>query len=312
MKAFCISYEDFRKIIAYAMAASEELSAEIGGQAVVEEGEDYILIKDPQILKQEVSGGGCTLDKEALANYYTSMATKHGTDISFCWWHSHKNNAAFFSMKDDETIEASPSKHYAVSLVVNSKRDHKFRVDVFEPAHMKTETVPLTILGAPEEIPEEIRAEVNAKCTKETAIVVAKKGQKGYKRKKKATGGEDETIIGAHSPAYQTYLDRYHGEEPETIQGGAFYERISAGEMALYEAENFELASALVTNVGAMLDSFREGNMEYEKLEKAVKRLNMGKVAKDAGIKFELPSRASIHMRAAGNKLDALDMVKER
>ena len=75
---FYISKENWDKIINYARAREEQTGHEIGGMAVIikdDEG-DYI-VEEPVILKQTTSAATCTMDKEALANYYVEMGMKY-------------------------------------------------------------------------------------------------------------------------------------------------------------------------------------------------------------------------------------------
>ena len=78
-----ISKKNWDKIIDYAKAAYNKFSAEIGGMAVCyKDKDDDWIIDDPIILKQEVSGGNCVLDKEELAKYYTKVgASKKYKDL---------------------------------------------------------------------------------------------------------------------------------------------------------------------------------------------------------------------------------------
>lgn len=96
MSEFCISNKDWNKIINYARAREQECGDEIGGMAIAKQDKegDWI-ISEPTILKQETTGGTCTLDKDDLAQFYADKAAKHGTNIQFVWWHSHAKMAAF-------------------------------------------------------------------------------------------------------------------------------------------------------------------------------------------------------------------------
>ena len=81
---FYIAKEDWDKIISYARAREEQKGHEIGGMAVItkDDVDDYI-IQEPVILKQTTTAATCTMDKEALADYYIEMAQKYGKDVHF-------------------------------------------------------------------------------------------------------------------------------------------------------------------------------------------------------------------------------------
>ncbi len=180
---FWIHPDDFQKVINYAAASYNEFKSEIAGQMIVvpdEEG-DFVL-KFPVIMEQTVSGGLCTLNETALAQYYAKTAMKYGVDVRFCWWHSHHTMAAFWSGTDDATILDMPSKDWTVSLVVNLKKEYKLRIQFFHP-FLHEENVELNFLTVETDVNDAILAEVKEQCTKETVAVNAtytKPGHQGY------------------------------------------------------------------------------------------------------------------------------------
>ena len=169
---FYISKEDWNKVIAYADSSYHQFKAEIGGQMVVVEDEDGdFIIKDPVILKQEVSSGDCTMEAEALALHYSKMVGKHGDNVRHCWWHSHHTMGAFWSGTDNATILANKSHDFTVSLVVNLKQEYKLRVQFFYPFEHE-ENVTLNFLEDIDEVRDAaIDTEVKELCTKSVATV---------------------------------------------------------------------------------------------------------------------------------------------
>jgi|TARA_Y100000310_G_scaffold87472_1_gene84311 hypothetical protein len=159
---FFISYNDYNCIIGYARAADSEFDSEIGGMAIMQDIEDGMLVTNPVILKQTVSGGSCDLDKESLANYYTKAAMKHG-DVRFLWWHSHGDSSVFFSDIDSTTISESPTSDFTVSLVVNTKGKNELRIDVFHPVHMYIKGC-LSIIDRPDDPADAVMEEVRKLC----------------------------------------------------------------------------------------------------------------------------------------------------
>ena len=85
---YYISQKDYNKIINYAKAAYETMKCEIGGMSICYQDDDGDwIVTDPVIIKQEVTGGTCDLDKNELANYYCRAAKKHAKkNFRFCWW----------------------------------------------------------------------------------------------------------------------------------------------------------------------------------------------------------------------------------
>jgi proteasome lid subunit RPN8/RPN11 len=167
-----ISHKDFSKIINYAKASYEAVKGEIGGMAIVTvtKDDDY-LISNPVILKQEVTGSTCTLDKTSLANYYTKAMGSFGTSIKFLWWHSHANGSCFWSSTDEEAIKEYSGSTWSISLVVNIKSDYRLRIDWWKPVAVKLDKVDLEITGHTEKIPANIEAEVQKLVSEETTAV---------------------------------------------------------------------------------------------------------------------------------------------
>ena len=166
-----IEQKDFDKIIAYAQCAYDDYQSEIGGMAVCIETEDGWIIKDPVILKQEISSGNCVLDKTALAQYYTEYGMKYkDVNYRFLWWHSHHTMAAFWSGTDLKAIDEFKDGDLSFALVVNLKREYVMRVSIWEPIEMhKDVTLEIVEENA---VADEISREVSNLCEKESAKVV--------------------------------------------------------------------------------------------------------------------------------------------
>lgn len=74
---FYIEQKDWNKLQNYAKSAYNKHKAEIGGMCVAVQDDDGDWeLKDPVILKQEISASNCILDKDALALYYTKIGAK--------------------------------------------------------------------------------------------------------------------------------------------------------------------------------------------------------------------------------------------
>ena len=166
-KEFYISQEDWDTLQHYARAAYDSSKSEIGGMLIAEQDKDGDWeLKDPVIVKQEISGGNCVLDRDALAEYYTKVGSKMGDkDFRFVWWHSHHTMDAFWSGTDLATIREDKDSDYSFALVINLKEEYKFRVSVWKPFEIH-EDIELTILGPDlKDIPKDIVEEVAAKCS---------------------------------------------------------------------------------------------------------------------------------------------------
>ena len=165
----CINKKDWDKIINYARCSSDKWGTEIGGMAVtIQDDDDDWIIKDPVIMKQEVSGGLCELDKTKLAEYYSKMAIKYSKkNMRFCWWHSHAKMAAFWSGTDTNTIDEYEDGDLSFALVVNVKEEYKCRVSVWKPFIIH-EDVELNIIDKTSgyKIPKKLEREVAELCTR--------------------------------------------------------------------------------------------------------------------------------------------------
>ena len=167
----CINQKDWDKIINYARCASDKWSTEIGGMAVtIQDDDGDWIIKDPVIIKQEVSAALCELDKTELAAYYSKMAIKYKKkNMRFCWWHSHAKMEAFWSGTDTNTIDEYEDGDLSFALVVNVKEEYKCRVSVWKPFTIH-EDVELQILQDVDKvmwkIPKAIQRECAEMCTK--------------------------------------------------------------------------------------------------------------------------------------------------
>ena len=175
-----IEKKDFDKIINFAKASVKEFDgAEIGGMAILKQDKDGDwIISHPTILKQEVTGSTCTLEKEALANYYTKTMMKHGTDLRFVWWHSHGRGGVFWSPTDEEAIKEFNNSDWSVSLVVNVDAEYVLRIDYWQPIPAKLDKQELDIIGETKfTVPTSITNQVKKFCSKPASIVTTGKNQ---------------------------------------------------------------------------------------------------------------------------------------
>ena len=157
---------------------------------VVDDDGDFIL-KDPVILKQEVSSGNCEMEAEALAVHYSKMAGKYGDNVRHCWWHSHHTMGAFWSGTDDATILENEAKDFTVSLVVNLKQEYKLRVQFFYPFKHE-ENITINFLKDEAKRNDKLDKEVEELCTKATTVVTSY----NQKRNGVTVNGYGQTTLG--------------------------------------------------------------------------------------------------------------------
>jgi hypothetical protein len=212
---FYISEKDWNKIQNYAQAAYDDSKSEIGGMLVAIEDEDGDWeLKDPVILKQQISAGNCVLDKDDLALYYTKVGTKlKKKNFRFVWWHSHHTMAAFWSGTDLTAIKEYSDGDFSFALVVNLKEEYKLRVSVWKPFEVH-EDVELSIITKEKKIPQKIQDEVSDKCS---AIV----HQYGTWKKSTYTAGKSSqmTLIDTKDTKVggPKYSQELSGDSPDYI-----------------------------------------------------------------------------------------------
>ena len=212
---FYISEKDWKKIQNYAQVAYDDSKSEIGGMLVAIEDEDGDWeLKDPVILKQQISAGNCVLDKDDLALYYTKVGTKlKKKNFRFVWWHSHHTMKAFWSGTDLTAIKEYSDGDFSFALVVNLDEEYKLRVSVWKPFEVH-EDVELSIITKEKKIPQKIQDEVSDKCS----AIVHQYGtwKKGTYTSGKSTqmtlAGTEDTKVGG--PKYSQELS---GDSPDYI-----------------------------------------------------------------------------------------------
>ena len=236
----------------YAKAAVNEFKAEIGGMAVLVPDEDSFEIKEPVILKQEVTGSTCTLDKEELANYYTRTMKKMGTNISFVWWHSHGDGSTFWSGTDETAIKEFGGGKWSVSLVVNAEEDYKLRIDWFTPKHVSMEDTELEVIGDNSKvIPKAIIDEVKDKCSK-PAPTYNTYGSK-------AKNGNQMNLTNGWGGYNNSYYSGYNVHDDEV------------------EDPNIDIAAdfnTAISDVNDALEDYQDQSLKYNDVRKIVKDVN--------------------------------------
>ena len=260
-----IEFKDWKKINGYAKAAHELFNgAEIGGMAVMEEvkrGEWWL--KDPAILKQTVTGGTCSLDKEDLANYYTTAAIKRKKSKNryrFLWWHSHHTMGAFWSTTDDIAIKEFNGGDFSFALVVSWAKDpdeHILRISYWDPeeSHIDTE---FTIVNQPgNNISKAILKEVEDKCDR--GLIVANKSE----------------IMNKYRNYQQT---RLFGLKPESNLKATINKKVNTTIEIPDETVVCETISEVTSHLESAIETLNEAllnkeiswalyNVEFEKLE---------------------------------------------
>tara|TARA_R100000152_G_C6781505_1_gene216130 strand:- start:4063 stop:5043 length:981 start_codon:yes stop_codon:yes gene_type:complete len=167
---FIISEDAWNTMQQYAKLAYDKDGNEISGICLVKKTKhpiddtDVWELFEPCILKQENSTTNTILDKDVLPPYYIDMAVKHGTDIRYCWWHSHHTMDAFWSGTDQNEIEAWKNSSWSLALVINLRQEYCLNVSTWDPVE-HSEDVPLEIIRPIPEPSAKMIKEYKDKCS---------------------------------------------------------------------------------------------------------------------------------------------------
>ena len=248
---FYISQKDWKKVIHFAQASYNKFKSEIGGFMIVKKNKagNYI-VSNPEILKQEVTGGTTEMEKEAVADYYVKTAMKEGSDVRFLWWHSHANMSAFWSGTDTNTMKEYKNGDWSAFLVVNIRGEYKFRVCVWNPIQAH-EDIELNILGMENKsVPKSIQTSVDKLCNKPTTSIV--------------NIGQQTNLYNRKNNSYHYAYDNYNIFSDDTYEtnhyNSSFY--------------NDNLYNSTVVLVNELVDLYVEGDFTYEEWLKEVRMWN--------------------------------------
>jgi len=197
---FYIKNKAWKKVMQYSEAAYNKHKSEISGMLLATQDNDGDWeVHSPVILKQTVSSGNTTLDKEELAKYYAKIGKKYNGKVKFVWWHSHHTMSAFWSGTDNKAIEEYADGDWSLALVVNLKEEYKFRVSYWNPIESH-EDIDLLFIDNNNEPTKTIMEEVNALCT--TSIY------RNYPKRHNNIKKDKE--MEAWNQSFNDYDDRYY------------------------------------------------------------------------------------------------------
>ncbi len=231
---------------------------------------------DPVILKQENSGTTTELDGEALRDYQVKAGMKYGTDIRFCWWHSHHTMGAFWSGTDDKEIKAWKNDSWSLALVVNLFGEYKLNVSVWKPIEF-SEDVPLEIVRDIPKVTKKQLKEYDELCSNKTAVVHTGWQSKGYTPHNQVTMWNNQTKEDALDPNAHKKLKWVHGESMEPYA---------------------ELIEALDEAISDIVDDFCQGTMDYKEYSSKIKMLNKDLKLRNAKVKINILPKGKVLEKA--------------
>jgi len=257
---YYISQKDYDKIINYAKAAYDTMKSEIGGMSVCykDKNDDWI-VTDPVIIKQEVTGSTCDLDKEELAHYYCKAAKKHAKkEFRFCWWHSHHTMGVFWSSTDIKGINEYSDGDLSFALVVNLKRENLFRASIWNPVVMHEDTqLQIIERKVKSTVPKKILEEVEELCNENTFPSPWKKSK-----------NTNQPLL------WDDEIDIYNSSFHQYGYGNYAESKINYGLTTNRDVPKGQMHKFCYDKLVHWIDSIIEGSLSYEEYIKEVEAAN--------------------------------------
>ena len=257
---YYISQKDYDKIINYAKAAYDTMKSEIGGMSICykDKNDDWI-VTDPVIIKQEVTGGTCDLDKEELAHYYCKAAKKHAKkEFRFCWWHSHHTMGVFWSSTDIKGINEYSDGDLSFALVVNLKRENLFRASIWNPVVMHEDTqLQIIERKVKSTVPKKILEEVEELCNENTFPSPWKKSK-----------NTNQPLL------WDDEIDIYNSSFHQYGYGNYAESKINYGSTTDRALPEGQMHKFCYDKIVYWIDNIVEGALTYKKYEKEVESAN--------------------------------------
>ena len=312
---YYISKKDYNTIINYATAAYETMKCEIGGMSICYQDEDGDwIVADPVIIKQEVTGGTCDLDKDELANYYCKAAKKHAKrNFRFCWWHSHHTMGVFWSGTDIKGINEYSDGDLSFALVVNLKRENKFRISMWKPVVMHEDTTLQILESKGSSVPKKILDEVEELCNKPSYNYSSWKKDKKDDKNQSNLWDDPDTYHYNYGWNYgNPYAsDRYGALAARKINEGTDHPKLIDGQFFNYCYQKVccwieQMAEGALT-FAAYEKEVDEVNEELEKLKSPVTLVKISRSELDEDIEFADPA---IWVRVENQPI--LDLSREK
>ena len=183
---------------------------------------------------------------------------KHGTDIKFCWWHSHHTMGAFWSGTDQNEIDAWENDSWSLALVVNLFQEYKLNVSVWQPIQY-SEDVSLEIIRPVPKITKKQLKDYEELCSNKVSAVTTYSGwNKGSQVALWQQKTQDEYGINEMPP-----LEWKNGESLNPYT---------------------ELIEYIDETIDELIEKFCEGSVDYAEYSKTIDTLNKALKKRNAKI----------------------------
>lgn len=198
-----------------------ECPHEVGGKARVLRKSDHFLITDVVILHQEAGAVHTTIEGEDDARFIEEVVLAHNDTPGNwrCWWHSHVNMEAYFSVHEDvPTIhkmkEQLPDLPWQVSIVGNKRGEFRVRYDLYEPHRLVIDNLGLEIVFGQSEsvaviVREELKSHIRPPLVSTGKVRFIGPGRKG----KRASKGYLDRIFDKITGQEEVELEDESGSE---------------------------------------------------------------------------------------------------
>lgn len=254
---FIIQEKAWNTMQQYAGIAHKEDGNEISGlipYKMIEHpvsGEKVYELFDPVILEQVNTATTTELDGEAIRDYQIKAGMKHGTDIKFCWWHSHHTMAAFWSGTDQNEINAWENDSWSLALVINLFGEYKLNVSVWQPIQY-SEDVNLEIIRNIAKPTKKQMKEYEELCSNKQTVV---------------SSGWKHTTYGTQTAMWKQPVKKEDALDVETNDKLKWINGESIDKYA-------RLINTLDESIDDLISNFCEGKVDYDEYSKTVDNIN--------------------------------------
>ncbi len=295
-----ISPDDWYKMISYSTKTHEKYGSEVGGMAEVIRNDNEWWIKNPVILKQEVSATNTHIDKEALSLYLSKVGAENKDKLKTneflaLWWHTHPTFGAKFSSADWDTIKEYSLHGNGLALVLNNDGDYQLVFTINEPVLTNIECK----LSFAYKTYEHMDEEIDELCEKSEILNINRAYNTMAYSKRIGIGlpinaSEDN---GQLSLVDMAQYDKSYdiGEPPELTEEDK--------EALSYDAAEIRL------EIDDLINEHKMGNIEYDDLADEIEKYN--EISNETLIAFEIPQedelangmvRCSVDIELEGDK----------
>ena len=148
---------------------TELANGEVSGLGTVEEWDGGFLVDKVFLPKQVCTPAGTTLDEDAVATLLLELEAggEDSGKLRF-WWHSHAHHDVFWSGTDEQCIEGLANGDYVLSLVTNKRGSTLARLDIFRPARMTIDDIPVSVRTLDNDLRDTCVEELEEKLTETT------------------------------------------------------------------------------------------------------------------------------------------------